>query len=160
MLTRLLVLAVLGGVGVGLVLRIWFGRSRFRAVVSFATLPVLAHTVLSLIAAVRADVQAVTIAAHLVLGLAICAVGVLVGRRNVDARPWLAVFTPLLSTAAYSATALVLISLALRAEGRAFDVLTTTGMVTGTIFITCVLVAFAPPAFSLSGRGSRRAGRD
>lgn len=152
MLTRLLVLAVLGGLGVGLVLRIWFGRGRFRAVVSFATLPVLVHTALSLAAGLRAGVPTATLAAHLALGLAICVAGVILGRRNVDARPWLAVFTPLLSAVVYSATALVLIGLALRATGQGLDVLAVAGMVTGSIFATCALVSFAPPAFALSAR--------
>lgn len=158
MLSRLLALAVLGGLGVGLVLRIWFGRSRFGVIASLATLPALVHTVLSLISAFRADVPLTTVLAYVALALGIVVIGALFGHRNVDSRPWLSAFTPLISTAVYSATALVLISLALRSAGLVFDVLATTGMVTGTIFLCCVLVPFAPPAFSLSGgllRGRR-----
>lgn len=156
MLTRLLALAVVGGLGVGLVLRIWFGRQRFRALVALGALPIAVHVAVTLVAALRAEVDLPVVGIYLLIAAAVAVVGVLVGRRNVDTRPWLSAFTPLLSAAAYGVTALLLIGLTLRASGHALNVLGVAGIVTGSIFATCALVSFAPRATTPAARGQQR----
>lgn len=153
MLTRLVALAVVGGLGAGLVLRIWLGRGRFKLLVTLATLPVVAHAALTLAAGVRAGVAPVGAGAFLAGALVVAAVGVVLGRRSVAVRPWLAVFTPLLSAAVYAAVPLLLFYFALRDAGARLDVLAAAGLVTLALFATCVLVSFAPP--SLASRQPR-----
>lgn len=155
MLTRLLAVAIVGGLGVGLVLRIWFGRQRFRALVALGALPLAVHVAATLAAALRAEVALPVVGGYALIAAIVAVLGVLVGRRSVDTRPWLAAFSPLLSAAAYAATALLLIGLTLRASGHALNVLGVAGLVTGAIFATCALVAFAPRASAPGAPRSR-----
>lgn len=146
MLTRLLALALAGGLGAGFVLRIALGRGRFGllATIALGLLPL--HAVTVAWTAVRAGVGGVTVAVFLLAALLVAGSAAWLARRSVEERAWLAAFMPLVAGAVYGALPVLALVLLLRDQQWALDVVPAVTYAVLTIFSVAALVPFVPQA--------------
>ena len=145
MIQRFAALMLVAGLGTGLVLRIVAGRGRFGTFVAGASLPLVYHLVVTVLAGSRAGVEPLQLGLFAVGGAVIALVGVLLGRRGVATRPWWAVATPAVTLAVYLLAAVLPFSYVLRSAGASLDTVPLFGAILGTIFTVSALLPFAPP---------------
>lgn len=146
MLTRLLALALAGGLGAGFVLRIALGRGRFGLLATLALGLLPLHAVTVAWTAVRAGVGGMTVAVFVLAALLVAGSGAWLARRSVEQRAWLAAFMPLVAGAAYGALPVLALVLLLRDQQWALDVVPAVTYAVLTIFCVAALVPFVPQA--------------
>lgn len=156
-LTRLAGVLVLAGLGVGLVLRVTLTRSRLRALVGWALLPLVAHLALVTLAAVQHGARPLGLALYLAVSGAVGGGGWILGRRHAVRRAWLSALTPALVAVVYGLLPFALYSWRLRAAGIDLDIIPTAVYLGATLFATAALLVFvpappAPPGWSLRRR--------
>lgn len=150
MIVRLLALAVIGGLALGLVLRVVLGRERFAALAAAAHLPLLVH---ALVAARGGWAEGVSGASALVFlgaGVVLAAVGALVAHRSTERRPLLAALMPGITGVVYTFLPFLLFERAVSLTAAAGRLpLTSFGVFFfffASLLAVCALLPFAPRA--------------
>lgn len=148
MLVRFGALAVVVGLGAGLLLRIVLGRGRFATLVVAAQAPLLVHVLVAVRGGWVEGVGTPSLLAFLAAGLVLAAAGAVLGARWTGTRPWLAALTPAITTAVYTLLPFLLFERALSLTAAAGRLpLTSYGvffLLIAAVLLTCVLLPFAP----------------
>lgn len=150
MLVRFGALAVLGGLGLGLLLRLVLGRRTFPTLVALAHLPLLVHVLVAARGGWSDGAEGTYVVAFLAAGLVLAAAGAALGGRFAHTRPWLAALMPGVAGLVYTLLPFLLFERAVSltaAVGRL--PLTSYGVfffLIATLLVVCVLLPFAPRA--------------
>ncbi|HEX7041266.1 MAG TPA: hypothetical protein VF202_14205 [Trueperaceae bacterium] len=150
MLVRLLALAVIVGLGVGLVLRVVLGRGRFPTLAALAHLPLLVHALVAARGGWSEGVGTAATLTFLAAGALLAAGGAALAYRWTGGRPLLAALMPGITGVVYTFLPFLLFERAVSltaAAGRlpltSFGVFFFFGAV---VLVVCLLLPFAPRA--------------
>lgn len=150
MLARLVALAVVGGLGVGLVLRVLLGRQRFPLLAALAHVPLLVHTLVAARGGWVEGVGPTAVLAFLASGLVLAGTGAALGYRWADTRPLLSALTPGITGVVYTFLPFLLFERAVSLQAVAGRLpLTSFGVFFFFAFVVlavCLLLPFAPRA--------------
>lgn len=150
MLARLVALAVVGGLGVGLVLRVLLGRQRFPLLAALAHVPLLVHTLVAARGGWVEGVGPTAVLAFLASGLVLAGAGAALGYRWADTRPLLAALTPGITGVVYTFLPFLLFERAVSLTAAAGRLpLTSFGVFfffVASLLAVCALLPFAPRA--------------
>lgn len=150
MLIRFGALAVLAGLGVGLLLRLLLGVRRFPALVAGAHLPLFVHALIVARGGWSEGAAPASVLTFLAAGVLLAVVGAVIGSRWADARPWVAAFLPGIAGLLYTFLPFLLFERVVSVVGAAGRLpLTSYGIFflsLATVFVVCALLPFAPRA--------------
>ncbi len=150
MLARLLALAVIGGLGVGLVLRVVLGRRRFSTLAALAHLPLLVHTLVAARGGWAEGVGTTAALTFLGAGVALAVAGAALGYAWAGGRPLLAALMPGITGVVYTFLPFLLFERAVSLTAAAGRLpLTSFGVFfffVAVVLVVCLLLPFAPRA--------------
>ncbi len=144
-LTRLLGWLLLGGLVVGVVLRLALGRCRFGPLVAGLVLvPALFHVAYVVIQALGHGASALGTLVYVVGSALVVAAAWVAGRRWTLRHPLWAALSPAATAAAYGLVPFALYSWALRQASIDLDIVPTAAYVGACLFGTALLLPFVP----------------
>jgi len=159
-LTRLAGWLLLGGLAVGVVLRLALGRRRFRPLVAGLVLvPAVLHLAYVVIQALGHGASELGTLAFVVGSALVVAAAWAAGRRWTARRPLWAALTPVATAAVYGLVPFALYSWALRQVSIDLDIVPTAAYVGASLFGTALLLPFVPGAPTAARGWLRRFGR-
>ncbi len=156
-LTRLLGWLLLGGLVVGVVLRLRLGRRRFRPLVSILVIvPAVVHAAYVVMQALGHGAFVLGSVAFLVGATVVVGAGWLAGRHWAASRPLLAALAPAATAVVYGLLPFALYSWTLRRASIDLDIVPTAAYVAACVFGTALLLPFVPGSGGSAGGWLRR----
>lgn len=150
LLARLLALAVIVGLGVGLLLRIILGVRRFPTLAALAHAPLLVHTLVAARGGWSDGVGGGAAVTFLAAGVALAVAGAALGSAWANGRPFLAALMPGITGVVYTLLPFLLFERAVSLSAAAGRLpLTSYGVFfffVAVVLVVCVLLPFAPRA--------------